>query len=476
MVFGSLLLLAGPANAQGPIDASRAAATVTAGSLERIRDTAMQSDWAYRTLQTLTDQIGPRLSGSPQLEAAILRLAAVMRELGATVTLQPVKVPHWERGLEQASLVSYPGQVGKLEQKLHLTALGGSGSTPPGGAEAPVLVLRDFTELEQRAGAVRGAIVLFTKAFDQNLADNGLAGQAYEQAGQYRFSGPAAAAALGASAVLVRSVGPAGTRLPHTGATTWKEGQSAIPAAALASEDADLIERLAQAGPVRLHLLLTPRTLPDADSFNVIADWPGTTHPEQVVVVSGHLDSWDLATGALDDGVGVIGAAGVLQVLQQLGLHAQRTIRFIAWTNEENGTRGAKAYAEAQRDHFADHIAAIESDEGGGRALGIRAAVSPASAAALKPVLQVLAPIGATGLERRDSPTGADITPLQRAGVPGFAPLVDARHYFDLHHTAADTFDKVDALSLRSHVATLAVLAWWLAEHSDRLQSSVGAP
>jgi hypothetical protein len=438
-------------------------------TLAHIRDAAMSSDWAWRQLAKLTDGIGPRLSGSAQLTAAQIEIANTMRSIGAHVTLQAAKVPHWVRGEERAELIEYPGKQTGMSQTLRLTTLGGSSATPAIGLTARVIVVRDFDELETRAKEVRGNIVLFESRFDQRLADNGYASNAYEQAGAYRFNGPSAAQTLGAVAALVRSIGGANFRLPHTGATTWKNGQLPIPAAALAAEDADLIERLAASGPVTMRLLLTPQTLPDADSSNVIAEWPGREKPGEYVIVSGHLDSWDLATGATDDGVGVIGAAAVLEVLRQLDLHPRRTIRFVAWTNEENGGRGGEAYFKSVDGRLGTQVAAIESDDGAGRSLGIAAAVTKDSLELLRPVLQSLRPIGATVLSYRDDELGADIAPLQKAGVPGFAPLVDSRHYFDYHHTAADTLDKVDPENLRTQVATMAVLAYYLAELPEPL-------
>ena len=440
-----------------------------AATLVRIRDAAMRDDWAYQRLAELTDRIGPRLSGSPQLTAALAQVADAMRSLGARVTLQPAKVPHWVRGEESAELVEYPGRPPGLTQPLRLTALGGSAATPQRGLTAHVVLVHDMTELGARASEVRGSIVVFDEHFDQRLADNGQAGAAYRAAGYYRFQGPSAAAALGAAAALVRSVGGADYRLPHTGATFFKDGQAPIPAAALAAEDADLIARLAASGPVTMTLLLTPKTLPDADSGNVIADWPGREKPDEYVVVSGHLDSWDLATGATDDGVGAMAAAGVIAVLRELDLHPRRTVRFIGWTNEENGGRGSKAYFASVSGAIDGQVAAMESDEGAGRSLGLNAAVTPDSLPKLKPVLDALAPIGAAALERHDGELGADIDPLQSAGVPGFSPLVDSRHYFDYHHTAADTLDKVDPQNLRSQIATLAVLAYYLAELPEPL-------
>jgi carboxypeptidase Q len=435
----------------------------TPEALPRIRDAAMQNTWAYEHLREMTDKVGPRLSGSPGYAAAAKQLAAELKALGAEVTLQPVKVPHWVRGAEAAELVDYTGRPEGLTQPLHLTALGGSGATPAAGITARVVVVHDLDELKARAAEVKGAIVLITQTFDERLAQNGRPGNAYGDGAKIRFAGPGEAAALGALATLTRSIGGANYRLPHTGATGFKD-KTPIPAAALSAEDADLITRLAAQGPVKLHLTLTPKTLPDVDSFNVIADWRGTEKPDEFVVVSGHLDSWDLGTGALDDADGVYASAGVIQTLAQLNLHAKRTIRVIAWANEENGLRGAKQYLENASKTLEQHTAVIETDEGGGRSLGISAAVTLESYSQLQPLASVLRPIGANVIERTDRNCGADISVLQNAGVPGFGPLLDARTYFDYHHTAADTFDKVDPENLRSQIATLAVLSYFLAE------------
>src|ERR1700678_2990126 len=218
---------------------------VDPATLARIRDAAMGSDWAWQHVVKLTDGIGPRLSGSPQLTAAVTEVANAMRSLGARVTEQPAKVPHWVRGEERAELVEYPGKPTGTAQALRLTTLGGSSATPAAGLTARIIVAHDFDELKFRAKEVRDNIVLFESRFDQRLADNGYAHDAYRQAGAYRFNGPSVAQTLGAAAVLVRSIGGANFRLPHTGTTRWKDGQSPIPCAALAAEDADLIERLA---------------------------------------------------------------------------------------------------------------------------------------------------------------------------------------------------------------------------------------
>ena len=245
-----------------------------------------------------------------------------------------------------------------------------------------------------------------------------------------------------------------------------------IPAAAVTVEDALLIERLAQRGAVSMKLVLTPQRLPDADSDNVLADLPGREKADEIVLVSGHLDSWDLGTGAMDDGMGVTSAMGAVALLKSLGLVPRRTIRVVAWMNEENGGRGSAAYFASVRDGIARQIAAIESDFGLGRPLGIRTALDADGGKALRPVAEALRVIGAGVVDRRDGHVGSDIAPLQDAGVAAFAPLVDGRHYFDLHHTPADTFDKIDPDAMRRQVAVLAVLAWYLAERPEPLRGT----
>lgn len=438
--------------------------------LARIRDAALQTNWAYERLTDLTDNIGGRLSGSPQAEAAVEQVAASMRKEGFAVRLEPVMVPHWVRGEERAEVVAFAGQVKGLTHRLVLTALGGSGATPPQGTRGEVIVVKSFDELNATAASVPGRIVLFDVPFDTHLQDNGFAGTAYGQAGRARFAGPSAAAKLGASAVLVRSISGATYRMPHTGVTNWGEGVQAIPAAAVTAEDADLLSRLAAKGPVTVQLVLTPQTLPDVASANVIADLQGGDLKDEVVLVSGHLDSWDLGQGAIDDGVSVVAAMGAMKVIRDLGLRPRRTIRFVAWMNEENGGRGEKAYTAAHKDAFAQHVAAIENDNGAGRPLGIKAYVSPASRTLLAPVIDALRPIGASVLDLRVDPVGSDLGDLLRAGVPGFEALVDMRNYFDYHHTAADTLDKVEPENLRRQVAVLAVLAYFLAEGPQALQ------
>jgi carboxypeptidase Q len=443
--------------------------------LARIRDAAMTSDWAYQRLADLADTIGPRLSGSVGAEAAVDQVAAALKDAGLQVRLQPVMVPHWVRGLELGELVDYAGRPRGVTQKIVLTALGDSPATPDAGLTAPVLVLRSFADIVAHAAEVKGRIVLLSVPFDQDLADNGMAGEAYGQGGAPRFRGPAALAKLGAVAALVRSVGGARYRVTHTGATNWPAGSLRIPAAAVTVEDALLIERLAARGPITMKLTLTPQTLPDVASHNVLADLKGREKPDEIVLVSGHLDSWDLGTGAMDDGMGVTSAMGAVALLKSLGVTPRRTIRVVAWMNEENGSRGSQAYFDSVMDQIPNQIAAIESDFGLGRPFGIRGPVDAAAGKALAPVLEALRAMGAGVLERREGNVGSDIGPLQDAGVIGFAPIVDGRHYFDYHHTPADTFDKVDADAMRRQVAVLAVLVYFLAERSEPIRNVVVA-
>lgn len=431
-------------------------------ALAKIRDTAMASDYAWERTADMTDLIGPRLSGSPGAAAAVAQVADAMRALGAKVTLQPVKVPHWVRGAESGELVEYRGRPAGITQRVVLSALGGSGATPAEGIKAEVIVVSSFDELKQRAAEVKGRIVLFDVPFDQHMADRGLAGQAYGQGSNYRVNGPRIAAEMGAAAALVRSVGGANYRLPHTGNSGLQDG-ARIPAAAVAVEDAMLMSRLAKRGPLAMRLVLTPKILPDADSYNVIADLPGTDKADEVVIVSGHLDSWDLATGAHDDAAGVASAMVVFDTLKKLDYRPRRTIRMIAWMNEENGTRGARAYLAAQEANAGKHIGAIESDNGAGRPFGLRASVPATATKVFAPLQAALQPIGAGVFQRQDALSTGDLSGLERAGVPSFAPLIDTSSYFDYHHTAADTLDKVDPDHLRRHVALMTATAWFLA-------------
>ena len=430
-------------------------------TMAKLRDAALDDPYALTELRHLTDNIGPRLAGSPQAQAAVEYVAAEMKALGAEVSLEKTMVPHWVRGEETASLVTWPGQTPSTTQKVVLTALGGSVATPADGLTADVVVVNNFDELKALPkDAVRGKILLFNKHFDKRLAAQGNGLAAYGDAVLYRGLGPSVGASQGAVAVLVRSVGNADYRLPHTGALSYSDGVTKVPAAAVTAEDADLLANLTKQGPVRMRLTLTPQNLPKVESYNVIADWKGSEHPEQVVVVSGHLDSWDLGTGAIDDGAGIVISMQVIHLMQKLGIHPKRTIRFIAWMDEEQGGEGAETYAQEHASELANHVGALESDLGSDHPDGITYAGKPELEEYLKPIAHVLEPIGASTLTRGED-AGEDVSFLK--GVPGFTPTQDSRFYFSYHHTAADTFDKVDPKLLNENAAVMAVTAYALA-------------
>jgi len=437
--------------------------------IKKIQQAALESDYAYRRVAHLANNIGPRLSGSAQAQAAVEYVAAELRKLGLEVKLEKVMVPHWVRGEETAALTEYPSMAPNTTQKIVLTALGGSMATPNDGLTAEVVVVNNFDELQAlgRKG-VAGKIVLFNAKFDQQLADNGFAGPAYGQSVIYRGIGASAAARLGAVAALNRSAGGADYRLPHTGALRYADDAPKIPAAAVAAEDADLLAHLTGEGKVRMHLILTPQTLPDAVSYNVIGDLKGSEHPEQIVIVSGHLDSWDLGRGAIDDGAGVAVAMQAAQLLKQLHLRPKRTLRVIAWMNEENGTMGARTYVKDYQSEIANHFAAIETDLGAGHPLGFYAQGKPELLTLLQPLAAILQSQGA-GVTRLVEETGSDVEPLGEAGVPTFAPIQDARTYFNYHHTAADTLDKIDPKNLQENCAVVAALAYTLASMPQAL-------
>jgi len=438
--------------------------------LARLNTAALSSDYAYVQLAHLCNNIGPRLSGSPQAQQAAQYVAGEMRGLGLDVKLEKVMVPHWVRGIETGELLEFTGQAPETIQKIVLTALGGSVATPPQGLTTEIVVADSFAQLASLGREkVAGKIVLFNARFDKQLAAQGFAGDAYGQAVIYRGIGASAAARLGAIAALVRSVGGADYRLPHTGALGYEENAPKIPAAAVTAEDADLMANLAAQGRVRMRLTLTPQTLPDVESYNVIADIKGSEHPEQVVIVSGHLDSWDLGTGAIDDGAGVAVAMEAAQLIKRLGLRPKRTIRVIAWMNEENGLMGGRTYADDYKAEFPNHIAAIESDLGAGHPVGFTAHASSKALEMLQPISSILQAAGAGIVRQTQNAEGADVSPLDAAGIPTLAPIQDSRTYFNYHHTAADTFDKIVPRELAENAAVVSVIAYAIANLSETL-------
>src|SRR5437868_3819047 len=441
----------------------------TLADLKRLQQAALTSDYAYRQVAHLSNNIGPRLTGSVQAAKAVEYVAGELKAIGCEVQLEKVMVPHWVRGEETAALVQFPGMAENTTQKIVLCALGGSVATPNKGISAEVITVKNFDELKAMPrDKVGGKIVLFSYPFDKRIAAEGRGGEAYGEAVVYRGDGPGAAARQGAVACLIRSVGGADYRIPHTGQTKYADDAPKIPAGAVTAEDADLIADLVRQGPVTMKLVLTPQTLADVESANVIGDIKGSEHPEQVVIASGHLDSWDLGTGAIDDGAGVAVSMEAANLIQKLHLRPKRTIRIIAWMNEENGLAGSKQYAKDHEKEWMNHFAAMETDGGADHPLGINIKAKPEVKKTFAPVAAILQASGA-GMLNLVEHCGADIGPMEKAGVPAFSPIQDSRFYFNYHHTAADTLDKIVPKELAENSAVVAVLAYALANMEQPL-------
>ncbi len=432
----------------------------TMKNLKKIQKEALASDYSYEKTAYMTNNIGPRLSGSPQAARAVEWVAEEMRKMGLEVTLQELKVPHWVRGIETGALTQFNGMAKGTTQKIVLTALGGSISTGDEGLEAELVVVNSFEEMRALGpDKIKGKIVLFDVKFDKQLADAGMSGMAYGLITRYRGRAAVEASKMGAVAALVRSAGGSHNRLAHTGGMGYVDDVKKIPAAAVAYEDAELMAYLADAGTVKMKLVLTPKTYPDAVSYNVIADMKGTEKPDEIIVVGGHLDSWDLGTGALDDAVGVANAMQVPYLLKKLNIKPKRTIRFVAFMNEENGFVGARTYGA--KANIEKHFAAIESDLGASHPVGFIFAGKKEAVPFLQPLAGLLASQNAGQILERAS-ASSDISILTQQGVPSFSPWYDTRTYFNYHHNAADTLDKVNPLELRENGAVMAVLAYGL--------------
>jgi carboxypeptidase Q len=436
---------------------------------KRLQEAALGSNYAWRQVAHLANNIGPRLTGSAQAAKAVAYVADELRKLGCQVELGKTMVPHWVRGEEHAELTEFPGQAQNTTQKIVLTALGGSVATPAAGMTAEVIAVKDFDELKSLPrDKVSGKIVLFNHSFDKQMAAQGHGGEAYGEAVVYRSDGPNAAAKQGAVACLIKSVGGADYRIAHTGTTQYAEGTTKIPAAAVTAEDAELIAALTREGAVKMRLVLTPQTLPDVESANVIGDIKGSEHPDEIVIVSGHLDSWDLGTGATDDAAGVAVAMETANLIQQLRLKPKRTVRVIAWMNEENGSRGSKQYEHDHAAEFAKHFAVNETDSGTGHPIGLNVKGKAELEKLLAPVASILAGSGAGALNLSQH-IGADIAPMEKASVPAFSPMQDSRYYFNYHHTAADTLDKIVPRELQENAAVVAAAAYALANAEQPL-------
>lgn len=439
----------------GWAQATPALAETYRADADRIIDAALADSAAFERLAYLCDTFGHRLSGSANLERAIAWILETMRDDGlANVRGEEVMVPHWVRGAESLTLLE------PHETDLQILGLGGSIGTPAEGITGEVLVVGSFDELEARRHEVPGKIVLFNAPFTT-----------YGRTVQYRVTGAVRAAQAGAIASLVRSVGPVSLYTPHTGVMRYADDVPQIPHAAVTVEDALMMQRMQDRGqPIRVRLMMEAETLPDALSHNVVAELVGSELPEEIIVLGGHIDSWDVGQGAMDDAGGSVAAWEAVRLIQALGLRPRRTLRVVLWTNEENGLRGAEAYRDAHQDDLDKHVLAMETDSGVFKPRGF-GFTGPQDAYAM--IQQV-----GTLLDRIESGTitrgggGADIAPLMREGVPGMGLSVEGENYFWYHHTAADTMDKLDPHEFNLAVATLAVMAYVVADLPERLPST----
>jgi len=419
----------------------------------RLLGEAVAGDAAWQRLAYLGDTYGNRISGSPNLEAAIKWAVEEMKRDGLeNVHTEAVKVPHWVRGRESLEI------VGPIPQPLVMLGLGNSVGTPPAGIEADLIVVHSFEELDAARDRVKGKIVLFNVPFTT-----------YGDTVRFRAAGPSRAGVLGAVAVLVRSVGPAGLRTPHTGALSYAEGQPQIPAAAVTTEDAARLERMFNRGTkVRLKLMMEAKFLPEADSANVVGEIRGRELPNEVVVIGGHFDSWDVGTGSTDDGGGCVATWEALRLMKKLNLRPRRTVRVVLWTNEENGGRGGQAYRDAHLEELPNHVMMLESDGGVFRPTGFGFSGSDAGRGKVRDIATLLGGIHADTIGA--SGGGADIGPsVQQANIPAMSLEVDG-NYFLIHHTPADTIDKIDPLEIARSAGAIAVLTYVVAEMPDRLR------
>jgi hypothetical protein len=447
------LCLAAPAlgAAESPLPAG------TRQGAEEVRDRALKGR-AFEWVQRLTDEVGPRLAGSAGDRAAGPWGKALLESLGfVNVRVEPVPVKVWQRISESGEVVA------PFAQSLSLTALGGSVATPKEGLEAEVVEVGSLEALDALVkgspAACRGKIVFFNRKMERGDSMNG-----YGAVVPIRGRGASRAAAAGAVGVLIRSVGTDANRLPHTGAMAYEKDLPRIPAAALAVPDAELLSRLvARGGPVRVRFTLDCGDLPDAVSANVVGEVRGRDLPDEVVVVSGHIDSWDLGKGAIDDGAGCGIAIETARLIATAPRRPRRTVRVVLFANEENGLAGGLTYAETHAAEMPRHAAAFEADSGAGAPAGFIWNAGPGAEVVLAEVARMLGPLKATEI-RRGGAGGADVSPLLKFGIPLFGLTQDSSAYFDFHHTANDTLDKVDRKTLDQATAAMATLVYAVAD------------
>lgn len=410
----------------------------------------------YVITESLTTEIGPRQAGSPAEARARDWAVEKFKSLGLeNVRIEPFTIPGWKRGVETASIITpYP-------QPLLVTALGGSVATPENGYTAQVAYFPTFEDLEAApATGLEGKIV-----FISGRMDKAPDGAGYGPANRKRRSGATEAAKRGAIAVVIRSVGTDSHRFPHTGQMRYADDVKKIPIGALSAPDADQLERILVSGKeVELNLTMTPKDLGELPSGNVIGEIVGSERPDEIILIGGHLDSWDAGTGAVDDGAGIGITAGAAQVILEAGLKPKRTIRVVAFGSEENGLHGGYAYVEAHRDTLDKHMLASESDFGAERVYEVRSGVKGVSGNQL--IRNVAKALSSLNVVMSDKPTngGPDIGPMFAEGVPAMRLQQDGTDYFDLHHTADDTFDKIDPDAMAQNVAAFAAMVWIASE------------
>lgn len=418
----------------------------------KIISKSLTDSTAYNRLGYMCDTFGPRLSGSKNLENAINWILKEMKSDGLeNVRGEKVAVPTWIRGEESATLLS------PFKKELSMLGLGGSIATPRGGLKAEVIVVNDWDELESRSNEVPGKIVLFNAPFTS-----------YGETVAYRYSGASAAAKHGAVASLIRSIGPWSMNTPHTGVMAYNDDVQKIPNAALTMEDAMMLSRIHDRGnKIIVKLDMNARMVADRWSHNVLGEIKGSIYPEEVVVVGGHIDSWDVGQGAHDDGGACIASWEVLRLIKELGLKPKRTIRCVMWTNEENGGKGNKGYRDMHLDEMDKHVLAIESDGGVFSPKGFGFSGNDSAREIVEEIHELMKPIGANTIS--DGGRAADVAPLNDEGVPVMSLKVDGSKYFWYHHTDADTFDKIDFNEFNRCIAAMAIMAYVVADLDEPL-------
>jgi|AntRauTorcE11898_2_1112593.scaffolds.fasta_scaffold13600_2 Zn-dependent M28 family amino/carboxypeptidase len=430
---------------------------------EGLRDRALEMNASYAIVESLTTEVGPRLAGTEAEARARDWSVAKLEELGfEDVRVETFEMPTWVRGEETARIVSpYP-------QPLRVTALGNSGSTGPDGMTAQIVYFETLDALERLGeNALDGKVAFVDHAMGKTQD-----GASYSYFGRVRFEGPRIAAERGAEAILIRSVGTHSHRFPHTGGTNFGT-TDAIPAAAVSPPDADQIRRIVERRqPLRVALTVTPEQVGPRESGNVIADITGSTRPEEIVITGGHLDSWDLGTGAIDDGAGIAITTAAVKLILDSGLRPERTIRLMHWGAEEVGLLGARAYAEAHADEIDDHVTGSESDFGAERVYALSTGeLSEAGGQLAREIAAILAPLGIALDPGGATSGGPDLSPLNAAGMPVMRLAQDGRDYFDLHHTPDDTLDKIDPEAMTQNVAAYAAFLWVLANTDVELRA-----